>query len=86
MAKELRCLECGGALGWAGSQVSCRACGTVYTAAGKPGSKFGVLIARAFIGIILGTIGGVELSRFILSSDAERNASEAAVPGQNETP
>ena len=80
MAKELRCLACGGALGWAGAQVSCRECGTVYTMAGKPGSKLFVLVAGVFVGIILGTIGGVELSRFILTSDAERNVPETPIP------
>ena len=58
MAKELRCLECGGALGWAGSQVSCRACGTVYTMAGKPGSKFGVLIAGRLLASYLVPLEG----------------------------
>jgi len=76
MAKELRCESCGGELGWAGAQVSCRGCGKVYTMAGKPGSKIGVLIAGVFIGVILGAIGGIELSRFIVSADAAKVPTE----------
>ena len=66
MAIELRCTSCEGELGWAGGQVSCRSCGKVFTMAGKPGSKFGVLVVGVGIGIILGFIAAYELNRFVL--------------------
>lgn len=80
MAQELRCFACEGELGWAGAQVSCRGCGKVYTMAGKPGSKIGVLVVGVFIGIILGAIGGIELSRFISSFDAGMETTKPIAP------
>ena len=67
MPQEVRCPACEGALGWSGAQLSCRACGKVYTIEGKPGSKVGVLIVGLGIGCILGFILAYELIRFVPS-------------------
>lgn len=80
MAVELKCLSCEGELAWAGAQVSCRGCGKVYTMAGKPGSKLGVLIVGVGIGAILGFIGAYELNRFVLHASTSSSLESEASP------
>jgi hypothetical protein len=84
MAKELRCSSCEGELAWAGAQVSCRGCGKVYTMAGKPGSKLGVLVVGVGIGLILGFIGAYELNRFVLGVQQEEKIVEVESEGTEE--
>jgi hypothetical protein len=66
MPASLRCLKCEGDLVWTGKQVSCTACGSVFTLSGRPAKRgIGMLLFGLGIGACLGFVGAYEMNRFV---------------------